>query len=73
MDNYTKQLIDFKKMLENRVTYALNQIDNENFDFMDNLYKQEFELTFMGKKCKICFGAEEQSAIIDLLEFLIDE
>ena len=77
MTNYEhvkKSMIDFKKMLEGRVTYAFDQRDeHDNEAPFDELYSKCFDLKFMGKSCKIYFGATEFHAIINMIENILEE
>lgn len=77
MTNYERikqQIIDFKKMLDGRVTHAFDQRDeHDNELYFDELYSNCFELSFMGKSCKLFFGATEYHAIINMLETILGE
>lgn len=73
MDNYTKQLQDFLKMMQGRLYHAWDEMDEGNDEPMDNLYEQYFILSFMGKHCKISFGAEEFQEIEAMLHNIIEE
>jgi hypothetical protein len=69
-----KQIIDFKKMLESRLNHAFDERDeNDNESAMDKLYEQDFIITFMGKSCRIAFGATEYHSIIGMLEDILEE
>lgn len=73
MSDYEKKIKDFYNMIENRLAYAFDQMDNGNSDFMDMLYKHNFTLSFMGKSCEISWGATEYDAIRDMLEIIMEE
>lgn len=47
--------------------------DSANNNMMDNLYCNDFIISFMGKHCPIPFGAEEYQYIIDILTDFITE
>lgn len=69
-----KSIVDFKKMLESRVDYAFTQRDDFNNDEpFDELYRNNFTLSFMGKSCTIYFGATEYHAITDILREILEE
>ena len=63
----------FKNMLEGRLTHAFDETDNGNFDPMDELHENRFSLSFMGKSCKIYFGAFEYDSIITMLNNILEE
>lgn len=65
--NAIKQIVDFKKMLESRLASA------DTFEAMDRLYEQDFIITFMGKECRIAFGATEYYAVLQMLEDILEE
>lgn len=77
MTQYEKRkqgIKDFIKMLDGRVTHALNQRDeNGNEEFLDNLHEEKFELYFMGKSCEILFGSTEYFAITKALEDIYND
>ena len=73
MDKYNKQLKDFLNMLQGRLKYAWDEMDNGNDKPLDTLYDNHFTLSFMGKSCKIAWGAEEYTAIEEMLYDLIEE
>lgn len=68
-----KQMIAFKKMLEGRLTHAFDETDNDNFDPMDELHENRFTLSFMGKSCKLYFGAIEYDSIITMLNTILED
>ena len=69
-----KSLIDFKKMLEGRLTNAFDERDDNNNDApFDELYENKFTLSFMGKTCEYYFGAQEYQATIDLINAVLEE
>ena len=69
-----KSLIDFKKMLEGRLTAAFDERDDNNNDApFDELYENKFTLSFMGKTCTFYFGAQEYQAVIDLIDSVLEE
>ena len=68
-----KQLTDFKRMLEARLEFAMNKRDTDNYAEMDRLYENDFVLSFMGKTCRIAFGATEYYAVIGMLEEILEE
>lgn len=69
-----KSMVDFKKMLESRVTYAFDQRDeHDNETPFDELYREKFQLSFMSKTCNFYFGATEFQAVIDMLQMIIEE
>lgn len=72
-DPYTKQLQDFLNMMQGRLAHAFNEQDNGNDAPMDKLYTQTFYLSFMGKTCRLDFGASEYQEIESMLENLINE
>lgn len=68
-----KQITDFIKMLESRLGYAQDKASADNYAEMDKLYEQDFILSFMGKSCRIAFGATEYYAVIGMLEEILEE
>ena len=72
-DPYIKQMQDFLNMIQGRLTHAFNEQDNCNDAPMENLYKQSFYIQFMGKTCRLDFGASEFQAIETMLQDLIEE
>ena len=68
-----KAIKAFKNMLEGRLMHAFDETDRNNFDPMDKLHENRFTLSFMGKQCKIHFGAFEYDSIIDMLNNILEE
>ena len=73
MDKYTKQLQDFLNMMQGRLFHAFNEQDNGNNAPMDRLYQESFYISFMGKTCRLDFGASEFQEIETTLQNLIEE
>ena len=63
----------FKNMLESRLCHAFDEMENDNFKPMDTLYSNFFNLSFMGKECKLYFGPCEYDSIIDMLNNVLEE
>ncbi len=72
-DPYVIQMQDFLNMIQGRLTLAFNEQDNGNNAPMEKLYNQSFYITFMGKTCRLDFGASEFQEIETTLKNLIDE
>lgn len=72
-DPYVKQMQNFLNMIQGRLTHAFNEQDKGNDDPIENLYKQSFYLSFMGKTCRLDFGASEFQEIEIMLQNLINE
>lgn len=72
-DPYIKQLKDFLNMMQGRLAYAWDEQDNENDAPIEKLYGQSFTLSFMGKSCKLDFGAIEYQNIEQMLQDTINE
>lgn len=73
MDKYEKQLKDFLKMMQGRLYHAWDEQDNGNDAPIDKLYGESFTLSFMGKSCRLDFGAVEFQAIERMLQDIIEE
>ena len=73
MDNYTKQLKDFLKMMQGRLYHAWDQMDEGNDEPMDDLYNQRFIISFMGKNCYLDFGPDEFQALETMLQNIIED
>lgn len=72
-DPYVKQLQDFLNMIQGRLNHAFNEQDQGNDAPMNKLYNQSFYISFMGKTCRLDFGASEFQEIETTLQNLIDE
>lgn len=72
-DRKKKEIVDFLKMLKSRLEYAFDKTDVGDFSELDKMYEQDFEISFMGKKCTIAFGAEEYNTITNALEHILEE
>lgn len=68
-----KAIRAFKNMIEGRLTHAFNETDRNNFTPFDTLQENMFTLSFMGKSCKIYFGAFEYDAITIMIEKILEE
>lgn len=70
MRNIEKELADiiaFKEHIEKLLDKAFDEGN------LEPLYEQDFILSFMGKSCRIAFGAETYNNLIDYLENTINE
>lgn len=72
-DPYVKQMQDFLNMIQGRLTHAFNEQDKGNDEPMNTLYKNTFYISFMGKTCRLDFGASEYQEIETTLQNLINE
>ena len=72
-DPYQKQMQDFLKMMQGRLQNAFDEQDNGNNTPIEKLYNQSFTLSFMGKTCRLDFGAFEYQEIEQMLQNIIEE
>ena len=72
-DPYVKQLQDFLNRIQGRLSHAFDEQDKGNDAPIEKLYNQSFYLSFMGKTCRLDFGASEFQEIETMLQNLIDE
>lgn len=70
MDNYVKQLKDFKNYMNACFEVLMEYGSNDN---MSDFYGSDFEITFRGKKVTLGNGAEVFQAIEEIIQTEIDE
>ena len=72
-DPYIKQIKAFLDMMQGRLNHAWDEQDKDNYEPIERLYKNSFSISFMGKTCKLDFGASEYQALEQMLQDLIEE
>ena len=70
MDNYLKQLKEFKEYMEACYTVLMEYGDNNN---ISEFYGSDFEISFRGKKVSLGNGATVFQAIEEIIATEIDE
>ena len=70
MDNYVKQLKDFKFYMNACYEVLMEYGNNDN---ISEFYGSDFEITFRGKKVALGNGAEVFQAIEAIIQTEIDE
>ena len=70
MDNYIKQLKEFKEYMDACYTVLMEYGDNDN---ISEFYGSDFEISFRGKKVSLGNGATVFQAIEEIIQTEIDE
>lgn len=70
MNNYVKQLKEFKEYMNACFTVLMDYGSNDN---MNEFYSSDFEITFRGKKVTLGNGATVFQAIEEIIQTEIDE
>lgn len=70
MNNYAKQLKEFKEYMNACFTVLMDYGSDDN---MSEFYSSDFEITFRGKKVTLGNGATVFQAIEEIIQTEIDE